>query len=113
MLDSVTYRIGHWTFVPAAHELRSGQQRVRVEQRASATLALLCQRRGQVVSHDELIEHAWAGRQVSPNSVAVVIGGLRRALDLAPGTAGAIETVPKAGYRLIEEAAAKPVSRAR
>src|SRR5947208_1475214 len=41
MLKSVRYRLGHWIFVPSGHELRSGQARVRLERRASATLSLL------------------------------------------------------------------------
>lgn len=101
MLTSVTYRIGPWTFVPSAHELCSGEVRVRLEQRASATLSLLCERSGDVVSRDEIIERAWGRRHLSPNSVAVVISDLRRALDVSNGEPGSIETVPKAGYRLI------------
>jgi DNA-binding winged helix-turn-helix (wHTH) protein len=111
MLKSVRYRLGHWTFIPSAHELRSGEARVRLEQRASATLSLLCERTGEVVSRDDIIERAWRRRHLSANSVAVVISDLRRALDIAAGEPGSIETVPKAGYRLIagpREAVAAP-----
>jgi DNA-binding winged helix-turn-helix (wHTH) protein len=101
MLKSVTYRLGPWTFVPSAHELRSATARVRLEQRASSTLSLLCEHGGEVVGRDEIIERAWGRRHLSPNSVAVVIGDLRRALGIAAGEPGSIETVPKAGYRLI------------
>lgn len=101
MLGSTSHQLGRWTFVPAAHELRSGDDRVRLEQRASATLALLAERRGQVVSQAEIIDRAWGRRHLSSNSVAVVIGDLRRALDLPTGSAGSIETVPKAGYRML------------
>lgn len=101
MLTSVTYRIGHWTFVPSAHELRSGAVRVRLEQRAAATLSLLCERSGDVVTRDQIIDRAWGKKHLSPNSVAVVIGDLRRALDIPSGQPGSIETLPKAGYRLI------------
>jgi DNA-binding winged helix-turn-helix (wHTH) protein len=101
LLRSVSYRLGHWTFVPSAHELRSGPARVRLEQRASATLSLLCERTDEVVSREQIVDRAWGRRHLSPNSVAVVIGDLRRALDIPPGEPGSIETVPKAGYRLI------------
>jgi DNA-binding winged helix-turn-helix (wHTH) protein len=111
MLTSVAYRLGPWTFVPSAHELRSGAARVRLERRASATLALLCERTGEVVGRDAIIERAWGRRHLSPNSVAVVIGDLRRALDIPAGEAGSIETVPKAGYRLMGGAAETPVKR--
>src|SRR5881628_577328 len=100
MLKSVRYQVGHWTFVPSAHELRSGEVRVRLQQRASATLSLLCERAGEVVSRQEIVDRAWGRQHLSPNSVAIVIGDLRRALGFAAGEAGSIETVPKAGYRL-------------
>ena len=100
MLKSVRYEIGHWTFVPSAHELRSGTARVRLQQRASATLSLLCERAGEVVSRQEIIDRAWGRQHLSPNSVAIVIGDLRRALGISEGEPGSIETVPKAGYRL-------------
>lgn len=113
MLTSVTYRIGHWTFVPSAHELRSGAVRVRLEQRAAATLSLLCERGGEVVTRDQIVERAWGKRHLSPNSVAVVIGDLRRALDIPSGEPGSIETVPKAGYRLAGAAAEPPAQSSR
>src|SRR3954451_23435779 len=110
MLKSVRYQVGHWTFVPSAHELRSGSARARLQQRASATLALLCERAGEVVSQQEIIDRAWGRRHLSPNSVAIVIGDLRRALDIPVGEPGSIETLPKAGYRLIANAAPLPES---
>jgi len=108
MLTSVTYRLGHWTFLPSAHELRSGAARVRLEQRASATLSLLCENGGGVVSRDQIIDRAWGRRHLSPNSVAIVIGDLRRAIDIPAGEPGSIQTVPKAGYRLIESSREAP-----
>ena len=104
MLKSVRHRVGKWIFAPSAHELRCGQLRVRLEQRASATLSLLCERAGDVVSRDEIVECAWGKRHLSSNSVAVVVSDLRRALDLVSGEPGSIETVPKAGYRLVPTA---------
>jgi DNA-binding winged helix-turn-helix (wHTH) protein len=104
MLKSVRYQVGHWTFVPSAHELRSGSARARLQQRASATLSLLCERAGEVVSRPEIIDRAWGRQHLSPNSVAIVIGDLRRALGIGPDEPGSIETLPKAGYRLIPTA---------
>lgn len=101
MLKSVRYEIGHWTFVPSAHELRSGTARVRLQRRASTTLSLLCERAGEVVTRQEIIDRGWGRQHLSPNSVAIVIGDLRRAIGIGTGEPGSIETVPKAGYRLI------------
>src|SRR5436305_13897711 len=104
MLKSVRYQVGHWTFVPSAHELRSGDARARLQQRASATLSLLCERAGEVVSQKEIIDRAWRRQHLSPNSVAIVIGDLRRALRIGAGEPGSIETLPKAGYRIVPTA---------
>jgi DNA-binding winged helix-turn-helix (wHTH) protein len=93
-------RIGDWTFFPAAGELRRGEERRALEDRAARLLAILARSRGEVVSHDQLLSEVWNGRTVSPNSLAVVIGDLRRALDDSARSPKHIETVAKRGYRL-------------
>ena len=45
-----SFRIGDWTFSPAANELHRGEARRKLEHRAARTLELLCRRRGSVVS---------------------------------------------------------------
>lgn len=97
-----TYRIGRWTFDPDGCVLRAPGQDRMLEERAARTLALLCRRRGEVVGKDELVATIWHGRTVSPNSLAIVIGDLRRALDDEARTQ--ILTVNKRGYRLAEAA---------
>lgn len=42
----------------------------------------------------------WDGRALSENSLSVVIGQLRRALDDDPREPRIVETIPKRGYRL-------------
>lgn len=101
MLKTAKYAVGPWMFVPSAHELRSGSASVRLQQRASATLSLLCERAGEVVRREEIVDRAWGRQHLSPNSVAIVIGDLRRAMAVPAGEPGSIETIPKAGYRLI------------
>jgi len=94
------YQIGRWRFDPAEPILRDGSDERRLEDRAARLLELLCLRRGEVVSKHELVDAVWHGRSVSANSVAVVVGNLRRALDEAPGTPQHIVTINKRGYRL-------------
>ena len=96
-------RIGDWSFDEAAGELRRGAERRRLEDRAARTLALLCRRRGEVVSQAEIAAQVWNGRTVSPNSLPVVIADLRRALDDDARSPRFIETVAKRGYRLLPE----------
>jgi len=107
-----SHRIGGWHFHPASGELRRGSEVRRLEPRAARTLELLCDARGGVVSHEQLIREVWSGRTLSDNSVAVVVGQLRRALGDDARDPKLIETIPKRGYRLVADASpAKPAKR--
>lgn len=92
--------IGRWRFDPDEAVLRSEGAERRLEDRAARALELLCARRGEIVSKDELLDGIWGGRVVSANSVAIVIGDLRRALDDDPRAPVHIVTITKRGYRL-------------
>ena len=96
-------RIGAWMFLPDSNELRSGESRRRIEDRAAHTLALLCRRRGQIVSQDEILAEVWNGRAISANSVPVLIKDIRKALGDDAREPRHIETVAKRGYRLLAE----------
>ena len=97
------YQVGDWRFDAAAAELRRGDERRRLEDRAARTLEFLCGRRGEVVSQQELVDAIWSGRALSPNSLAVVMTDLRRALGDDARNPRLVETVPKRGYRLVEQ----------
>lgn len=107
------HRIGEWDFVVTAGELRRHTDVRRLEPRAAKTLQLLCDANGEVVSQERLIGEVWSGRTLSENSVAVVIGQLRRALDDDAREPRLIETIPKRGYRLIAPGTADPGRRPR
>lgn len=99
-------RIGGWEFLPATGELRRRTDVRRLEPRAAKALLLLCEANGELVSQEQLIAEVWQGRALSENSIAVVIGQLRRALDDDAREPRLIETIPKRGYRLHAEATA-------
>src|SRR4051812_32448204 len=94
------HRIGGWEFLPATGELRRRADVRRLEPRAAKALEMLCEAGGDVVSQEQLIDGVWQGRALSENSIAVVIGQLRRALDDDARDPRLIETIPKRGYRL-------------
>lgn len=96
-------RIGRWIFDAREPVLRCGDEERRLEDRAARTLELLCRRRGDVVSKAELITAVWDGRSVSANSVAIVIGDLRRALEDDARAPVHIVTVNKRGHRLASD----------
>lgn len=94
------HQIGGWEFSPATGELRRRTDVRRLEPRAAKALQMLCDADGAVVSQEQLIAGVWGGRSLSDNSVAVVIGQLRKALDDDAREPKLIETIPKRGYRL-------------
>src|SRR5436305_14506530 len=100
------HRVGAWHFTPATGELRRRTDVRRLEPRAAKVLEMLCEAGGEVVSQEQLIVGVWNGRSLSDNSVAVVIGQLRRALDDDAREPRTIETMPKRGYRLVVEQSA-------
>lgn len=100
-----SHRIGEWHFHPASGELRRASEVRRLEPRAARTLELLCEAKGGVVSQEQLIREVWSGRSLSENSVAVVVGQLRRALGDDARDPRLIETIPKRGYRLVAKPA--------
>lgn len=102
------YLIGTWRFLVQDAILRDGQTTRPLEDRAARTLAVLCRRRGETVSRDELLAEVWQGRIVSSNSVAIVIGDLRRALDDDARRPAHLVTIAKQGYRLNAEPAQPP-----
>lgn len=107
-LGRTTMKVGEWTFDPSTGELRRGAEQRRVEPRAARALELLCEANGGVVSQDEFVARVWDGRALSENSLSVVIGQLRRALDDDPREPKIVETIPKRGYRLRASATAEP-----
>lgn len=61
-------------------------------------LELLCERRGELVSKDELIANAWPGVFVSDDSLAQCVSEIRQALG--PDGRSLLRTVPRRGYML-------------
>ena len=100
------HHIGGWRFDVAGAALVGPSGERRLEHRAARTLELLCRRRGETVTHTEILAEVWDSRAVSPNSVAVVIADLRRSLDDDARDPRHIATVAKRGYRLNPDRAA-------
>jgi DNA-binding winged helix-turn-helix (wHTH) protein len=69
--------------------------------KALDTLAALVERRGHVVSKDELMERVWSDSFVEENNVNQAISALRKALGQGPGGPVFVETLPKRGYRFV------------
>ena len=74
--------------------------------RALDILALLIDRRGDVVTKDEIVANVWRGALVEGSNLTVQISALRRVLEQGRAPGSCIQTVVRRGYRFV-----MPVSR--
>ena len=86
-----------------AYELRSGGTPLKLKPIAMELLLLLTERRGQLVTREQIIERIW-GKTVFldfDNSINSAINSIRRALRDNVERPRFIQTVPRRGYRFI------------
>jgi eukaryotic-like serine/threonine-protein kinase len=104
------FTLGNLQVRPSSREVASAAEREVLEPRVMQVLVLLAQRRGQVVSRDQLIEACWAGRVVGEDAINRCIGKVRRLAEAHGGFT--VETIARVGYRLtveaVEQSAAVP-----
>ncbi|MGA2048922.1 MAG: winged helix-turn-helix domain-containing protein [Terracidiphilus sp.] len=98
---STRFRIGDWQVDSVAGQISRNGETARVEVRTMRLLVCLAGHAGQVVSIDDLLNHAWPGVAVSPDSVYQGVASLRRLLGDDPKQPAYIETVPRLGYRMV------------
>ena len=67
------------------------------------TLLFLIERRGVVVTKDEMLAALWPDAIVEENNLGQAISKLRHALGEVPGDNAYIATVPGRGYRFVAE----------
>lgn len=81
----------------AGRRLRKGAAELELRPQAFRALTVLIRNSGRYVNHEQMIREAWGGISVSPNTVAVTIAEVKRALqECGPW----IRCRPKVGYRL-------------
>jgi formylglycine-generating enzyme required for sulfatase activity/DNA-binding winged helix-turn-helix (wHTH) protein/dienelactone hydrolase len=102
------FTLGNLQVRPSSREVAGAGDREVLEPRVMQVLVVLAQRRGQVVSRDQLIEACWAGRVVGEDAINRCIGKVRRLAEAHGGFA--VETIARVGYRLTIEAGAAPAS---
>src|SRR6266404_1438415 len=88
-----------------AYELRRGGVVVPLQRIPLELLCLLVERRGELVTREEILERVW-GKGVfvdSETSINTAVRKLRRALRDDPETPRFVATVPARGYRFVAE----------
>jgi TolB-like protein/DNA-binding winged helix-turn-helix (wHTH) protein/Tfp pilus assembly protein PilF len=95
------FQFGDFTLDQSRYQLRRDTSTVRLEKLPMELLILLLQRRGELVSRDEITEHLW-GKDVFldvDHSINVAVRKIRAALRDDPERPRFIETVVGKGYR--------------
>jgi TolB-like protein/DNA-binding winged helix-turn-helix (wHTH) protein len=93
--------IGAWRVNPASGQISREGEAARLDVRTMRLLLCLAEHAGEVVSIDDLLNQAWSGVIVSPDSVYQAVASLRRLLGDDPKEPTYIETVPRLGYRMV------------
>ena len=100
---NTTFNVGDWTIEPDANRMCRAGQEVRLEPKVMRVLAYLVERHGEVVSRHDLAANVWTGVIVTDDAVTNTVIKLRRALGDDARNPRYVETIAKAGYRLIAE----------
>jgi len=121
MAGSETFHFGEFTLDVQERRLLRGTEAVRLPPKAYDVLVALVQRRGHLVTKNELLTRLWPGTFVEEGSLNVCVSALRKALGEDARRPTYIETVARSGYRFIAavrcdpaaEKASPPSARAR
>ena len=94
------FRLGAAHVDPLSREASFEGGTERLQPQNLKVLIALARSRGKVVTREELIDLCWDGRFIGDDVINRAISTLRQFAERAGGFA--IETVPRAGYRLVE-----------
>lgn len=96
------FRVGdEWLVEPGLNRLSGGGKVVQLQPKIMDVLCVLAERPGEVVTRERLFGTVWKGTHVTEHVLARSISELRRAFGDTPKRPQVIETIPKAGYRII------------
>jgi TolB-like protein/DNA-binding winged helix-turn-helix (wHTH) protein/Flp pilus assembly protein TadD len=103
-------RFGDFQLDVAGYDLRGSGRSIRLERQPMDLLIMLVERRGQLVSREDIIDRLW-GKDVFVDvdtGVHTAVRKIRRALRDSPEKPAFIETVSGKGYRFIAPVEAVP-----
>lgn len=95
-------KVGDLKLDPSSRTVFKGNRRLELRNKEFCILEYLMRRAGEVISQEELLEHAWGEEELDffTASLRVHIHSLRRELDDNAQNPKYIETLPGVGYRL-------------
>jgi len=95
------YEFGPFRLDSLAGVLTRGAREVHLSPKGYATLLLLVQRAGALVTKEELLEQVWPEGFIEPANITQTIYMLRKVLGISADHPTFIETVPSRGYRFV------------
>lgn len=98
---AASFQVGDWLIDPATRRFSRGDEARRVSPKAALVLKILAEARGAVVPREHLLDQVWPEVTVGEEVLTQAIAELRRAFNDSARRPRYIETVPKAGYRLL------------
>ena len=107
---AVGFHLGPWAVEPTSRRIRLGGQSHRLSPKAMRVLECLARSPGAVVSRRALLDEVWSGVVVGEEVLTHSIAELRRHLGDSSRSPSYIETVHKAGYRLLADVTPSPPS---
>jgi len=99
--SSRDFRLGSWTISPDLNQIRQNSKKIVLQNLSMQVLLYLAERRGGVVTYDELLDSLWQNRYVGEDAIHRRIADLRRHLGDDRKNPTYIETIPKKGYRIV------------
>lgn len=95
---------GDFQFDETSMKLTRAGQKVRLTGQALGLLVLLIERPGELVTREEIQRNLWPARSVEfEHSIDVALNRLRKALGDNSKDPRYVQTVPRNGYRFVEE----------
>lgn len=98
--DKNSFRFGDFSLDVVEKIVRRDGEIISLQPRVVDVLCLLVERRGALVSKEELMESVWPDSFVEESNITQSIYSLRRALGSDNEGKPIIETLPKRGYRI-------------
>ena len=109
VVERQPFTVGGATVEPISREASWPGGKERLQPQTLKVLMALVSHRGDVVTRDELVQLCWDGRAVSDDVINRAILLLRHLAEHAGGFQ--IETVPRTGYRLVENGSSESETR--
>jgi DNA-binding winged helix-turn-helix (wHTH) protein len=101
--DKEIFEFDSFRLDPAERLLLSDGEPVLLEPKVFETLLVLIRHSGRLVAKEELMQAVWPDSFVEESNLVRNISVLRKALNRGDSAPPYIETVPKRGYRFVDE----------